>query len=151
MQLYSCTLPPMFDRCLYFNTNHLARTIGKIWQDAFSELGLAPAHAYLLRLVIEQPGMVQKDIATELHLEKSTITRFVDKMVEQDYLIRKMADSGNNREQQIHPTSKAIKLGVKLQEIGNSLYQKMTESIGEKELKKLVKTIRNTTDKLAPS
>ncbi|MCF6193385.1 MAG: MarR family transcriptional regulator, partial [Kangiellaceae bacterium] len=75
----------MFDRCLYFNTNHLARTVGKIWQEAFEEVGLAPAHAYLLRLVLEQPGIAQSKISAELHLEKSTITRFIDKMVDQGY------------------------------------------------------------------
>jgi len=138
----------MFDRCLYFNTNHLARVVSKIWQNAFDELGLAPAHAYLLRLVIEQPGMAQKAIALELHLEKSTITRFIDKMVREGYLIRKSATSGNLKEQLIFPTNKAKKIGARLEEIGDSLYKKMTETIDAKELTTLVKGIKNMANKL---
>ncbi len=135
----------MFDRCLYFNTNHLTRTIGKIWQDAFAEVGLAPAHAYLLRLVLEQPGIAQRDICVELHLEKSTITRFVDKMVDQGYLERR---SINAREQNVFPTKKAKKIRPRLEEIGDALYQQMGELVGVKALKSFVGNIKETTAKL---
>lgn len=138
----------MFDRCLYFNTNRLAREVGKIWQQAFSQVGLAPAHAYLLRLVIKQPGMAQKDIAAELHLEKSTITRFVDKMVAQQYLTRRLSDSQGHKQQLIYPTQKTIEIGQQLEQIGDSLYQKMISSISQSELIQLVEGIKQAANKL---
>jgi len=138
----------MFERCLYFNTNHLARNIGKVWKEAFAELGLAPAHAYLLRLTIQQPGMVQKEIAEELRLEKSTITRFIDKMEYDGYLTRQNANSENQREIRIFPTTKAKDIGDRLEQIGNSLYQRMIDTLEESKLKDLVSNIRESANKL---
>jgi len=128
----------MFDRCLYFNTNHLSRVLNKIWKDAYSELDLAPAHAYLLRLVLERPGLVQKEIATELNLEKSTITRFIDKMVGEGYLLRKSSIADNQKEQCIFPTPKAKKAQERLSEIGNELYARMQQQVNAEDLRTLV-------------
>lgn len=128
----------MFERCLYFNTNHLSRVVNKIWKDAYSELGLAPAHAYLLRLVLEKPGLAQKEIAAELNLEKSTITRFIDKMDAEGYLQRKAPSTNNLKEQCIFPTSKAKKIERRLNEIGNELYADMQKKLSIDDLTSLV-------------
>lgn len=138
----------MFDRCLYFNTNHLARLIEKRWKDAYSELDLAPAHAYLLRLVLKQPGLMQKDIAEQLHLEKSTITRFIQKMVAEGYLKRTASFSGNMKEQAIFPTDKSKKIEQALNDIGDQLYKSMQSLISEKELISLVASIKETAKKV---
>jgi len=138
----------MFDRCLYFNTNHLARTVGKIWQEAFEEVGLAPAHAYLLRLVLEQPGIAQSKISAELHLEKSTITRFIDKMVDQGYLERRSTNLLNIKAQNIFPTNKAKNIRSRLDEIGDSLFEKMGNAVGTRTRDQLVKNIKKTTTEL---
>ena len=138
----------MFDRCLYFNTNHLSRIVGKIWVDAFAPLGLAPAHAYLLRLVLKKPGLLQKEIGEQLHLEKSTITRFVDKMVKQGYLIRQSSVVENVKYQHIFATTKAKNIAEKLEETGDELYKKMQQAINIEDLTALVNTMRNLTAKL---
>jgi DNA-binding MarR family transcriptional regulator len=138
----------MFDRCLYFNSNVFARKIEKLWIDAYAELGLAPAHAYLLRLVIEKPGLAQRDIAVELSLEKSTVTRFVDKMVAEDYLYRAISPTGNLKEQCIYATDKALQLQVALTETGNRLYKKMQGIFSVEELTEMVKWMRNAKQKI---
>ena len=138
----------MFDRCLYFNSNILIRKIEKIWVDAYSEVNLAPAHAYLLRLVLEKPGLAQKDIVVELSLDKSTITRFIDKMVIEGYLYRAASPDGNLKEQFIYPTEKAIELKEKLNSIGSDLYKKMQLLFSAEELKSIVGWIRNANQKL---
>ncbi len=138
----------MFDRCLYFNTNHLSRVVSKIWKEAYAELDLAPAHAYLLRLVLEKPGLAQKEIAAELHLEKSTITRFIDKMVEEGYLQRKVSNDENQKEQSIFPTRKADNIKKALNDIGDSLYARMQQKIQQDDLSALVNLERIATEKL---
>ncbi len=138
----------MFDRCLYFNSNILIRKIERIWVDAYSEVNLAPAHAYLLRLVLEKPGIAQKDIAVELSLDKSTITRFVDKMVAEGYLYRAASPTGNLKEQFIYPTENAIALKERLNSIGADLYKKMQRLFSADELQSVVGWIRNANQKL---
>ena len=138
----------MFDRCLYFNTNHLSRIVNKIWKDAYAELNLAPAHAYLLRLVLAQPGLAQKQIATELHLEKSTITRFIDKMVEDGYLLRKASAGSNQKEQCIFATATAQAIEHRLNEIGDQLYARMQQKVSLDDLTKLVTLERSASEEL---
>jgi len=138
----------MFERCLYFNTNLLSRMVNTIWQEAYAELKLAPAHAYLLRLALEQPGLAQCDIAAELGLDKSTITRFVNKMVEAGYLRRDNPSDGNRKTQCIYPTEQAQEIATRLNAIGDELYQKMQQTIGNENLTDLISNLRLTTHKI---
>lgn len=134
----------MFERCLYFNLNALTRKVNKIWDQAFQEFGLSPAHAYLLRVVLANPGITQQGIATELKLEKSTVTRFVDALEKKGFLLRRKS----GREQMVYPTEKAKDIHVKLEAQGNALYQQMLESLGKDNLTELVSELRKTRAKL---
>ena len=138
----------MFDRCLYFNVNALSRSVSSIWKDAYAEIGLSPSHAYLLRLVLEQPGLAQREIAEILQLEKSTVTRAIDKMVEASYLARKLSPSGNQKEQNIFPTTKTKKIESRLNAIGDSLYKKMREEVGKDDFSLLVALMKSTNQKM---
>lgn len=140
---YFCYAQYMFERCLYFNVNSLARTINRIWEEAFAEFGLAPSHAYLLRMVLEQPGQTAKQLSEGLKLEKSTITRFLHSLEEKKLVSRKSGNSGDAREVGIYPTRKALDIATRLDQTGNNLYQKMTEIIGKNKLIDLVGEIRN--------
>lgn len=134
----------MFERCLYFNVNALARKVNQIWEEAFMNLGLSPAHAYLLRLVLSQPGIAQKDIASELRLEKSTVTRFIDALEHGGYLKR----SKVGREQAISPTRAARKLEKELNRRGDALYRRMLDEVGKDALVGLVRQLREAGQKL---
>lgn len=134
----------MFERCLYFNINALTRAINRIWDNAYAEFDLSPAHAYLLRLVLSDPGLTPKQISHELKLEKSTVTRFLDVLSKKGLILRKQSISGDAREQGIYPTKKSEKIATLLEEKGNQLYQTMISSIGKTELTTLVKELRHT-------
>lgn len=134
----------MFERCLYFNVNSLARAVNRIWDDAFSEFGLSPAHAYLLRLVLSSPGLTPKQISLELKLEKSTVTRFLDVLEKKGFVRRKKGISNDAREQGIYPTKKSEKIATPLEEKGNELYQKMLGRVGKSRLTSLVSELRKT-------
>jgi len=138
----------MFDRCLYFNANHLSRVVNKKMNEAYSKLGLSPAHAYLLRLVLKQPGLLQKEIGSILHLEKSTITRFIDKMFEEGYLQRKASIVDEVKYHHIYATNKAKQIAEELESIGASVYQDMINTIQADEFFDFVKTMRTITNKL---
>jgi len=135
----------MFERCLYFNVNALARKVNTIWDEAFAEFDLSPAHAYMLRLILEKPGLTQTAITTELKLEKSTVTRFVS-VLESKALLRR---ERQGREVQVFPTARAKALEQKLNIKGNALYQQMVNSVGKSELASLVSTLRDTGNSLS--
>ena len=66
------------ESCLFFNTNALSRYLLKLAEKEFNPLELSPAHASLLLLVYDTPGISPKQLSGLLHLTPSTITRFVD-------------------------------------------------------------------------
>lgn len=125
----------MFERCLYFNTVALARDVDRIWNEAYSELSLIPSHAYLLRLVLAKPGLSPSEIGRELNLEKSTVTRFVDRMVSVGYLVRSTGNTEHGSGQQIFATESAKEISGRLETIGEELYARMAKLIGEEELR----------------
>lgn len=64
--------------CLFFNTNALSRYLLKLAEIEFKHLNLSPAHASLMLMVYDSPGITPKVLSHKLHLTPSTITRFID-------------------------------------------------------------------------
>ena len=141
-------LQGMFDRCLYFNVNALARVVNKQWSKAFDQYDISPAHGYMLRVVLSNPGISQKQLANELRLEKSTITRFVDALQEKGFVVRRRNGTEDARELSIYATEKAKAIHAELEELGDSLYQTMVSKIGAENLELLVSEIRESTRKI---
>lgn len=137
----------MFERCLYFNTNSLTRKLNSIWDAAFSEFELSPPHAYLLRLVLEQPGLTQQKLAEELRLNKSTVTRFIVALEKKGLVLRE-GTSSDQRQRIVVPSTKALVIQSELAGKGGELYASMCEKLGRKNVEEFVKTARLLHEKL---
>lgn len=138
----------MFDRCLYFNVNALARKLNRIWDQAFQDLGLSPSHAYTLRAILANPGMTHRELAEALQLEKSTITRFVD-ILQKKGLVQRMRFAGaDRREMSIMPTVNAQQIQQSLESTAEQLYQQMIGLLGSQELPELVRGLRTVAKQL---
>lgn len=137
----------MFERCLYFNTNSLARKLNARWERAFIKFELPPSHAYLLRLVLEKPGLTQQQIAKELRLDKSTVTRFIVALEKKGLLVRK-ASTTDQRLRMVKPSKQANAIHKELEALGAELYSSMCTSLGRANVEAFVKTTRFLNDKL---
>lgn len=138
----------MFERCLYFNLNALTRRINQIWDDAFASVELSPAHAYLLRLLLEEPGLSPKQIADTLKLKKSTVTRFIDSLEDKGFVVRRKGNEHDSRLIAIHPTRQARAIEAELEIQEDKLYQRLCITLGEEQMKELVQISKHTLDKL---
>lgn len=137
----------MFEKCIYFNTNALVRQINKIWDEAFKPFGLSPSHAYVLRVVLEQPGISMKRLSEELELAPSTVTRFVDSLITKK-LLKRETDDDDKRGAKIYPTSAALKIQKSLEKTGKALYTQMNKVIGKDTFSQLISDIRDIREKL---
>lgn len=140
----------MFERCVYFNSNALARAVNRIWEEAFSKYGLSPAHAYVLRYVLVTPGCTQKAIAQALDLSESTVTRFIDALVVKHLLERKTAEQ-DRRESLVNPTEQGLALRDGLEATGQALYKEMQEMLGASRLDDLVAGMRTAREHIDAS
>ena len=77
-----------FSQCLYFAANTLARKVEKLALKSWKPVHLSPSHAYLLLMVLEQPGLQPGCLAKHLQLSPSTITRLIEKLEEKRLVTR---------------------------------------------------------------
>lgn len=131
----------MFEECLYFNSNSLARTIEKIWNNEYKKYNLSVSHAFLLRLILNSPGLNAKEIAEQLNLEKSTVTRFLDRLEHRRFILRK-ENIEDARERRIFPTKKAKDIHDELDQIGKKLTKEMYQRIGQAKVQDFVADLR---------
>jgi len=131
----------MFERCLYFNLNALTRKVNQVWEAEFRQTGLSAPHAYVMRLVLDDPGLSQKHLAEELHLDPSTVTRFIDTLVVR-HLVHRDTSHTDRRSATVFPTTEGKRLQKKLEKIGEGLFQSMRKRLGEKHFRQLVNSLR---------
>jgi DNA-binding MarR family transcriptional regulator len=130
--------------CMYFSANALARKIEKLACDCWKKVNLSPSHAYLLMVVVEDPGVQPGTLADELQLTPSTITRLIEKLEERKLVVRTTEGKVTN----VYPTPKAKELYPKLKECSNNFFETYSKILGKEESSKLVCNINKLADKL---
>jgi len=133
-----------FNKCLYFSTNALARKVEKLAVANWKKLDLAPSHAYLLMMVLENPGAQPGSIADEMQLTPSTITRLIEKLEEKKLVIRTTEGKITN----VYPTPKGKELLPKMKICMGEFTKTYTEILGTEESVRMVQNITKLTDKL---
>jgi DNA-binding MarR family transcriptional regulator len=133
------------ESCLFFNSNTLSRHLLKIAQKEFAQLNLSPAHASLMLLVYDTPGISPKQLSQMLHLTPSTITRFMDALVKKDMLIRET----KGKQAFVFPSIKGLGLKAPIAEAYKRLYHAYTDLIGIRQAHQLTQTLIQVNDRLS--
>ena len=105
---------------------------------------MSPSHAYLLMIVLEEPGVQPGILSDELQLTPSTITRLIEKLEEKDLVVRTTSGKITN----LYPTPKAKKLLPQLNECVKQFQRDYTKILGVEESAKLVSNIHKLANKL---
>ncbi len=132
----------MFDHCLYFNTTALARRLEREWTEAFSMFGLSPPQAFMLRVILAKPGLLQRELADELSIARPTATRALD-FLQTKGLIERRGRDGDGREVCIQPTKNAIAIHAALNKASGTVTSKLKKLLGEAEFGETVSKIRS--------
>ncbi|MGN6419916.1 MAG: MarR family winged helix-turn-helix transcriptional regulator [Pseudobacter sp.] len=135
-----------FKQCFYFASGALARIVEKMAIDVWKKVDLSPSHAYVLLLVIEEPGIQPGVIANQLHLTPSTITRLIEKLESKKLVVRTSEGKITN----VYPTPKAKELHPELVACANEFSKQYYDMLGQKECDHLIDTITKMADRLEP-
>lgn len=119
----------MFDHCLYFNTTALARALEREWTRAFKPFGLTPSQAFMLRMVLDRPGLLQGQLAGALAIARPTATRTLDGLQKLE-LVERRSTPSDGREYAIHPTAAAEAIGAALNGAGAAVTRRLKKSLG---------------------
>lgn len=133
-----------FCSCLYFTTNALARKVEKLAVESWKKIGLAPSHAYLLKLVIDEPGMQAGLLAEQLQLTPSTITRLVEKLEEKKLVTGVTEGKTTN----VFPTQKAKEMKPQIKQCIEEFHEKYVKILGKEESKQFIQNMNIMADKL---
>lgn len=133
-----------YAQCLYFTTSALARKVEKLAVESWKPVGLSPSHAYLLMAVLDEPGVQPTQLAAQLQLQPSTITRLMQKLEHAKLIIRTTEGKITN----VYPTPKAKELHPKMQDCMRRFYQQYHTIFGKEESTKLVQAVAEAADKL---
>jgi DNA-binding MarR family transcriptional regulator len=131
----------VFDGCLYFNGTALARLLEREWTQAFGPFELSPPQGFMLRLVIERPGLLQHELADALTISRPTATRLLDGL-ERKGLVRREVEASDRRQSLIHPTAAAKKLGPALNAASGQVTRRLKQLLGAEAFDQTVAMVR---------
>lgn len=131
----------MFDHCLYFNTTALARRLEREWTKAFAIFELSPPQAFMLRVILAKPGLLQRELADELSIARPTATRALD-FLQAKGLVERRGRDGDGREVCIQPTKDAVAIHAALNEASGAVTSKLKKLLGGPEFGETVSKIR---------
>ncbi len=133
------------ESCLFFNTNALSRHLLKLAEKEFKHLELSPAHASLLLLLFDNPGISPKELSQKLNLTPSTITRFLDALQKKKLVLRK----SKGKSAMISASSKGLQMKIQLAVAYKKLYLKYTKLLGSNFANQLSLNILAANEKLS--
>lgn len=131
----------MFDQCLYFNTSALARLLERLWSDAFRSFGLTPPQGFLLRAVLDEPGLTQRELAELMSIAPPTATRALDGL-ESKSLIERRTSPVDAREQLVFPTKGAETIRSALNAASANVTKQLKQQLGKDAFERTVERIR---------
>jgi DNA-binding MarR family transcriptional regulator len=131
-------------QCLYFTTNALARKVEKLALESWKPVDLSPSHAYLLMMVLEEPGTQPGCIANHLQLSPSTVTRLIEKLEEKQLVTR----TNEGKQTNVFPSATAIALLPTLKQCLTHFYNNYSSILGKDESCKLITNMSLVADKI---
>jgi len=138
------TADSRYGRCIYFASNALARKTEKLALATWKKAGLSPSHAYLLMIVLDEPGVQPGALSAELHLSPSTITRLIEKLETKKLVVR----TTEGKLTSVYPTVKSREMKPLLQECVDNFYKSCITLIGKEECGRFVNAVNKIADKL---
>ncbi|MFC5404558.1 MarR family winged helix-turn-helix transcriptional regulator [Cohnella soli] len=113
--------------CLYFTANRLGRIVSRMAEDEFASSGMSPTSAFLLMAVFEKDGISQKELGHILHLQPSTVTRLIEKLVAKNLIYNRV----EGRLSLIYATDKGKATEEVINECWNNLRRRYVAILGE--------------------
>ena len=130
--------------CLYFTANALARKVEKIAIESWKKVDLSPSHAYLLMLSLEEPGIQAGQLAEQLQLTPSTVSRLLEKLETKKLVIR----AAEGKQTNVYPTQKAKDMRPLLKECIEEANERYSKVLSKEESRQLIKNMTQVADKL---
>jgi DNA-binding MarR family transcriptional regulator len=113
-------------------------------EDEFAVSGLAPTYAFLMMAVYDKEGISQKELSEILHLQPSTVTRLIEKLVQKKLITSK----AEGRRSLIFCTEKGKALKILIYGCWDNLRARYNEILGQEQGDLLTLNLYQVSDQL---
>ena len=113
--------------------NNISRSQAVFRHTRISAQDLQGAHYSFVLAICRKPGRSQEELARDLCVNKSTVTRNLNFLEEKGY-IRRTALENDKRQFCVHPTEKMIKIFPEVREASAEWMRLLSEGISQEEL-----------------
>ena len=127
--------------------NSFSRTLSSFFDERLSRFNLATSYIELMILMKENDEVSQKEIAEQLSLAPSTITRFVEKLKKEGYLTKKR----DGRNMTIELTLKGKQISSEMDDEYQAVVEEIRELMGDKYLETVGKLLEYGSEELEKS
>lgn len=110
----------------------IAREVNKLVIRTMKEGGIGSGEMDLIHLVRHNPGLSQKEISTQLNMDKGAVARRTANLEQKGYLIRK-ANPADGRSQLLYATEQADRLKTSKAAVESSFYEWLLEELDPEE------------------
>ncbi len=124
--------------------NSFSREVSQFFDNYFKEHKLATPYVELILLLYDHEKVTQKELAEQMHLAPSTITRFVNKLVKKGLAEK----SRNGRLAQVSLSSKGKQLAPYLSGAYKEAHSELKEKLGEKYVHTTEQLLKHGADQL---
>lgn len=113
--------------------NNISRSQATYRGQRVSLDGLCPSHHAFVLAICKVPGRSQEELAQELCLNKSTVTRTLAHLEEQGY-IRREQSPADKRQLAVFPTERMLAALPEIRGVSREWHERISEGIPEDEL-----------------
>ena len=113
--------------------NTIARCTSLYRSDMIKETDLNPFHHGYLLIISKNPGISQEEIARELCINKSNVTRSLASLEEKGYISR-LPGENDKRTIRVYPTDKLKNILPRIKDIAHNWNVYLTENISNEEM-----------------
>jgi DNA-binding MarR family transcriptional regulator len=124
---------------MHTEANTFSRSVSKHFDSYFKEFGLATSYVEVMIYLKNQGPLIQKEIANHLHLDPSTITRFLKKLEKEGWVVKAKMDGKTK----IALNPKRAEEVTKLRELYRKAEEALSEKLGDKYVETTEKLLRH--------
>ena len=122
------------------NINIIGRCAGMFRSEKLKETGLGACHHSYILAVCRRPGISQDELAREICINKSNVTRHLAALEESGYVERRQSEA-DKRVTLVFPTEKALAILPTVRAVIREWNELLTEGMDEEELERFAATL----------
>lgn len=126
--------------------NTISRCAVLYRNDKLNDKTLTPLYHSYVFIITKNPGITQDELASELCINKSNVTRGLNNLEEMGF-VKRMVDETDKRVLRVYPTEKMIDAFPKIREVLKDWNRYLTDDINEEEIEIFQSVLERITNK----